>query len=277
MFMRLGANDFGPFTTAFLRVAIAASVMLPWMLALGLGAEFKRVAPRVLLIGVVNSAIPFACFSYAVLSISTGLAGILNAAAPLFGAAIAWAWLKDRPTGSRTVGMAVGFAGVAMLATGQASFKPGGSGWAVVACLVATLCYGVAASYTKRYLQGISPLVTATGTQLGASASLVLPGVYFWPEQMPGTQSWLAMAVLALVCTALAYWLYFRIMAAAGPAKALSVTFLIPVFALAYGALFLGESITPWMLLCGAVIVAGTAMATGLVRFRMKPRGHPGN
>ena len=99
--------------------------------------------------------IPFALLSWAVLSITTGLASILNATVPLFGALVAWAWLKDKPTGSRLLGLAIGFIGVALLAWGKASFKPGGTGWAVLACLLATLCYGIAASFTKRHREAL--------------------------------------------------------------------------------------------------------------------------
>lgn len=268
LFMRLGASEFGAIVTAFLRTAIAAAVMLPWLLWRGLGPQLRQAAPRLLLLGVVNSAIPFACFAYAVLHITTGLAGILNAAAPLFGAALGWLWLKDKPNVNRSVGLLLGFGGVVLLAMDRADFKPGGSGWAVVACLAATLCYGVAANYTKRYLQGVNPIVSATGTQLGASLALALPAALWWPAQMPGLQAWGAMLALALVCTAWAYALYFKIMAAAGPTRALAVTFVIPLFALFYGAVFLGEAVTAWMVGCGAVVIAGTAMAAGLVRFR---------
>ncbi len=270
LFMRLGALDFGPVVTAFLRVAIAAAIMLPIVAMRGLWPELRGKAPRILLVGVLNSAIPFACFSFAVLHITTGLASVLNAATPLFGALIAWLWLRDKPNASRAIGLAVGFIGVAMLSWGKAEFKAGGSGWAVVACLVATLCYGIAASYAKRFLQGINPMVTATGSQLGAALGLSVPAVIWWPATLPGAQAWAAMLALAVVCTAFAYLLYFRLIANAGPAKALAVTFLIPVFGVFYGAVFLAERITPWMLVCGVVIVVGTALATGLVRLVRK-------
>ena len=153
-----------------------------------------------------------------------------------------------------------------LLAWGKASFKPGGTGWAVLACLLATLCYGIAASFTKRYLTGVNPLATATGSQIGATLGLALPTLWLWPAQMPGPRAWGAIVALALLCTAIAYILYFRLIESAGPARALAVTFLVPVFALAYGAVALGEAITLWMVGCGLVIVLGTALATGLLR-----------
>ena len=229
------------------------------------GALRKHAVP-ILFIGMLNSGLPFVLFAYAVTSISTGLSAILNATVPLFGALIAWAWLKDRPGGSRIVGLVVGFAGVVLLAGDKASFKPGGTGWAVLACLLATLCYGYAANFTKKYLNGVHPLATATGSQIGATLGLALPSLWFWPAHNPGLHAWSALLVLGVVCTAVAYILYFRLIAKLGPARAVTVTFLVPVFAILYGTVFLGEALTSWMLLCGAVVVYGTALATGLLK-----------
>ena len=266
LFMRLGAAEFGAVATAFLRVAVASCLMLPVVWGMKLWPDFKAAFPRLLVVGTLNSAVPFVCFSYAVMHINTGLAAVLNAATPLFGAAVAWIWLKDKPNVSRNIGLVVGFVGVLMLAWGKASFKPGGTGWAVVACLFATLCYGVAASYAKRYLQAVPPMVTATGSQLGASMVLAVPAAYFWPQTLPGLHAWAALLALAVLCTALAYWLYFKLMAEAGPARTLSVTFLIPVFGVLYGSAFLGETISAWMVVCGVVIVVGAALASGVVK-----------
>jgi drug/metabolite transporter (DMT)-like permease len=221
----------------------------------------------VFLVGLTNSGIPFACFSYALLSITTGLSSILNATVPLFGAVIAWLWLRDRPNASRTLGLAIGFLGVALLAWDKASFKPdasgASSGWAVMACLLACLCYGISASFTKRYLTGIPPLVTATGSQIGATLGLALPALWLWPAKTPGLSAWLAVLAVGVVCTGVAYVLFFRLIANVGPAKALTVTFAVPVFAILYGGLFLGEALTPWMVGCGLVIVCGTAYPRG--------------
>lgn len=273
LFMRVGAVEFGPLPTAAVRVTIAALFLLPIVWMRGLLPELHKNWRRVFVIGMLNSGIPFACFSFALLSITTGLSAILNATVPMFGALVAWLWLKDKPTSSRVLGLVIGFAGVAMLAWDKATFKPDASGiapgWAVLACLLACVCYGISASYTKRYLGGLPPLVTAAGSQIGATLGLALPAVWLWPQQMPGTHAWLALLAVGVLCTGLAYILFFRLIENAGPPRALSVTFLVPVFAVLYGALFLGESVTPWMLLCAAVIVCGTALSTGLLKLRL--------
>jgi len=266
LFMRMGAAEFGVFATAGLRVAIAAAFLTPILWFSGHWGELQRKAGAILFIGLLNSGIPFALFSYAVLSITTGMTSILNATVPLFGAVIAWLWLKDRPTNSRILGLLIGFGGVILLAGEKASFKPGGTGWAVLACLLATVCYAFAASFTKRYLTGVHPLATATGSQIGASIGLALPTLWFWPAQMPGLKPWLALVALGVVCTGVAYILYFRLIERAGPARALAVTFVVPVFALTYGGLFLGEQLTLWMLVCGVIIICGTALSTGLLK-----------
>ena len=270
LFMHIAAVELGAIPTAGLRVGFAALFLVPILLWRKQWPALRRHYKPILFVGLLNSAIPFALLSWAVLSITTGLASILNATVPLFGALVAWLWLKDRPSPSRTLGLAIGFMGVALLAwrngNGMAAFKPGGSGWAVLACLGATLCYGIAASFAKRFLTGVPPLATATGSQIGATLGLALPTLWMWPATLPSLRAWGAIAGLAVLCTGIAYILYFRLIENAGPARALAVTFLLPVFALAYGVMVLGESITLWMLGCGVVIVLGTALSTGLLK-----------
>ena len=247
LFMRLGTLEFGPLPTAGVRVAIAALALLPVMLARGLWPQLRQHWKPVLFCGVINSAIPFALFSFALLSISTGLSSILNATVPLFGAAL--------------------------LTWGKASFTPNASGfspaWGVAACLLATISYAVSASYTRRYLTGLNPLMSATGSQIGAALGLAIPSLLLWPSQPPSATAWGALLALGVLCTAVAYVLYFRLIDRLGPARAITVTFTIPVFAVFYGVALLGETVTPWMLFCGAIVLCGTALATGVVKLRI--------
>jgi drug/metabolite transporter (DMT)-like permease len=253
-----------------MRVAIAALFLLPLLVAKGHWPVLRQHWRPVFAVGLLNSAIPFALYAFAVMHISTGLSAILNATVPLFGALVAWLWLRDRPSLSRTVGLAIGFGGVVLLVGGQASFKPNASGvapvWAVLACLLATTCYAFSASFTKKHLPSMPPLVAATGSQIGATLALALPALWFRPDHMPSIPAWGALLALGVVCTGIAYVVYFRLIERAGPARALTVTFLIPVFAIVYGVLLLGEQITPWMLGCGAVVLLGTALSSGLVK-----------
>ena len=270
LFMRMGAVEFGALATAGARVAIATLFLLPILILKGQLGSLRTHWKLTFVVGITNSAIPFACIAFALLSISTGLSSILNATVPLFGAVIAWLWLKDRPHGLRILGLLIGFLGVAMLAWDKASFKPDANGlstgWAVLSSLTACLCYGISASFTKRYLVGIPSLVLATGSQMGAALGLAPLAWWYWPTQAVSNTAWLAVLALGVVCTGIAYVLYFRLIARAGPARALSVTFAVPVFAVLYGVVLLGEVVTPWMVVCGLVIVLGTALSAGLLQ-----------
>ena len=130
----------------------------------------------------------------------------------------------------------------------------------------------MSASFARRHLTGLPPLATAAGSQLGAALGLALPTLWLWPAQMPGVRAWAAILAIAVLCTGIAYILYFRLIEHAGPSRALAVTFITPVFAVLYGTLFLGESITPWMVGCALVIVCGTLLSTGLIRTRRPAR-----
>ena len=265
LFMRLGAGEFGPVALSAVRVAGAALVLLPLLLWRGQWGEVRRHWRAIFLVGLTNSALPFLFFSYAALGISAGLSSIFNASTPLWGALIGWWWLRDRPSGPRALGLAIGFAGVIGLAWEKASFHPGGSGWAVVACLGAAMLYGLSANYTKKRLQGVAPMAVAAGSQLSAALALAVPALLWWPAAMPSGRAWLMVALLALLCTGLAYLMYFRLIAHVGAANAIAVTFLIPAFAVLWGWLFLGEPLTAAMAIGCAVILLGTALATGVI------------
>ncbi len=270
LFMHVAAMELGALPTAAIRVAIASLFLLPLMLAKGNGELLRQHWKPVLFVGVLNSGVPFALYAFAVMHITTGLSSILNATVPLFGAVVAWVWLGDKPSLSRTVGLAIGFGGVVLLAGGQASFKPNDSGiapaWALLACLVATTCYAFAASFTKKHIPSLPPLVTATGSQIGATLALALPALWFGPDEWPSASAWWSLIVVGVLCTGVAYILYFKLIENAGPARALTVTFLVPVFAIAYGVVFLNENVTSWMLLSGAVILLGTSLSSSLIK-----------
>ena len=270
LFMRLGAAQFGAIPLAGLRVAGASLVLLPLLLMRHEWGAARAHWKPLLVVGFTNSAFPFACYSYAALSLNAGLSSIFNAASPLFAAVIAWWWLKDRLTGSRVLGLVIGFVGVFGLAYGKAGMPTAGAGstsTAVIACIVATVSYGFSANFTKRYLTGVPPMAVAAGSQFAATVLLALPCALLWPAVTPAPSAWWSLTALAVVSTGLAYVIYFRLIANVGPSNAITVTFLVPAFAVAWGALFLGEAITLQMTIGCAVILAGTALATGLVRW----------
>ena len=267
LFMRMGAAEFGPVALAAVRVTGAALFLMPLLCLRGQVGDLRRHWRAIFVVGITNSALPFLCFSYAALSMTAGLAAIFNAASPLFGAVIAWLWLNDRLTPARVLGLAIGFSGVLWLAWDKASFKPGGSGWATLACVVATLLYGASVSLTKKYLSGVAPMAVAGGSQLSAAVALAIPAALWWPAAAPSGTAWLTAATLAVLCTGVAYVMYFRLIAHVGPANAIAVTFLVPAFAVLWGWVFLAEALTASMLFGCTVILLGTGLATGLSRW----------
>ena len=262
LFTRIAAPAFGPLAIADIRTAIAALVLLSLLIWRGGVSELAPNAFRFLLLGAFNSAIPFTLFAYAALSITAGLASILNATVPLFGALVAWLWLRERLTWLQWLGLVIGFAGVLWLSAASASFKPGGHGWAIVAGLLASVSYAISGSVVKRYFAHVRPLAVATGSQVAASAILLPITLFYLPPVAPSALDWLALIALGVFCTGLAYALYFRLIARVGPTKTMAVTFLIPAFAIVWGVLFLDEHVTSVMLSGCAVILIGTALAT---------------
>jgi drug/metabolite transporter (DMT)-like permease len=276
LFMRIAVPEFGPLALTALRVGGATLCLLPLVLWHGHMSALRTHWKAIAVVGLFNSALPFVLFGIAALAISAGLSSIFNATAPLWGALVAWLWLKDKLSASRLLGLFIGFVGVVFLAWDKASFKPGehgvSAGLAIGACLLAALSYGFAANYTKQRLAGVPPLAVAAGSQAAATGVLVLPALWLAPQVMPGAASWGSVIVLALLCTAVAYLLYFRLIAHLGAPRAITVTYLIPVFAVLWGALFLREEITLSMALGCAVILVGTALASGLVTLPLRRR-----
>ncbi len=265
LFMRYAVPDFGVVPLIWLRVALASVCLLPLLLLKRQFGALRQQAGALTVMSLFNSGLPFLLIAWATLSITAGLASIMNAMTPVFTALIGALWLGDRLDGRRGLGLLLGLAGVALLAADKADFRPGGSGWAIVAMLLATVCYGFAANHTRRYLQGVPALVNATGTQLVSALVLLPPALWSWPERMPGLGPWLATLVLGVACSALAYLLFFRLIARVGASRAVTVTFLVPVFGTLWGALFLGEPVTASMLAGGAVVLLGTGLATGVI------------
>lgn len=270
LFMRVAVPEFGPIALIAVRVAVAA-VFLGGLLAIrGQLAALRSNVKHMLIVGALNSALPFTLYAYATLSVTAGFAAVLNATAPLFGALVAYFWLREALPLSRIIGLLVGFCGVLILVWSKISFKDGGSGWAVVAGLVAALSYGIVIHYTKRYMAKAEPLVVACGSQITATILLLPLAIWKWPAVLPGTSSWLSVIALGMLCTGIAYILYFRLLNAVGASKTIAVTYLIPAFGILWGSLFLHEQLTTNMLTGGAVIMLGTALTTGILKWKMK-------
>lgn len=274
LFMRMGAADFGPLALVFLRVAGAAALLVPMLLWRGEGPALRTHWRAIAAVGVVNSVLPFLLFAVAALALTAALMSVFNATASIWGALVAWLWLGERLTLSRVLGLLIGVLGVVGLAWGKADLKPGAAGISpalgIAACVLATVFYGIGASLSRKYLVGVPPMAVAAGSQLTAAVVLLLPALWAWPAQTPSPTAWLNAGALALLCTGLAYVLFFRLIANAGTSNAMSVTFLIPGYAMLWGWLALGEQPTGAMLLGCGVILLGTALATGLLKLPLR-------
>ncbi|HEV3240627.1 MAG TPA: DMT family transporter [Casimicrobiaceae bacterium] len=260
-FMRVAAPAMGPVWLAFSRVALAFIALLALALARRAVPPFLAHWRDYVVIGTVNSALPFALFCFAEQYIEASTAAILNATSPFFATAVAALWLKEALSLRKLGAMALGLAGVVLLVGWSEQALSGMRLPATLACLGAALCYGVASVYAKRRMATVPSSAVALYSQLTAAAVLA-PGLLFAP--VPGPLTPLVVGntlALALASTALAYLLYFRLIATIGPARALTVTFLIPVFGVLWGVLFLDEAVTVNTLSGCALILAGTAVA----------------
>jgi drug/metabolite transporter (DMT)-like permease len=269
LFMRHAAPAFGPIALVQVRVAIAAAILAVLLLFRSDRAALRTHAASFGFVGVMNSAVPFVLFTYSTLYVTGGFAAILNATTPMWAALVGWIWLRDRIRTLQWIGLAIGALGVAALLWGRLDFRPGSGGWqitlAIGAALLGSLAYGVSATFTKKRLSDIPALVVATGSQIAAAIVLLPFALAAWPERSPGAAAWGSAIALAVACTALAYLLYFRLIARVGAVRASAVTFLIPMFATAWGNVFLDEAVTLQMIAGGCVILIGTALALGLI------------
>lgn len=265
LFMRIAVPEFGPVVLAELRVAIASLFLLPIIMLRADVGELKTHWKKLATVGTLNSAIPFILLPFSTLYLTGGFAAILNATSPLWAALIGWIWLSASLNVSRIGGLIIGFAGVIVLVWNKASFDLGGVSLAILAAIVASVFYGIGANYTKKSLQGINSLAIATGSQLGAAVVLLPAAIVLWPAGPISTRAWAAIITMGILSTGFAYILYFRLIANVGPASAITVTYLVPGFAVFWGAVVLGEELTTTMVTGCAIILTGTGLATGLL------------
>ncbi len=260
-FIRVAVPAVGPLWLAECRVFFAFVMLLALALARGGVPAWRERWRDFLVIGIVNSALPFALFCFAGQYVAASTAAILNATSPFFGALAAAIWLKDPLPATKIAGMSLGLVGVVLLVGWRPEPLTGLALVAVFACLAASLCYGLASVYAKARMTGVPSFSTALYSQFAAAAVLA-PALPFAPMRGPITATVAASVVaLAVGSTAIAYLLYFKLIANIGPARALSVTFLIPLFGVLWGYLFLGEPLTINMLMGGSMILGGTWLA----------------
>jgi drug/metabolite transporter (DMT)-like permease len=275
LFMRISAPVLGPALLIEYRVLFAALFLALVGVLLKKKLQLRAHWKHYLILGFFNSALPFLLFAFAARSLTASVLSVLNATAPMWGALLGAAWSRQR-IGMRTaLGLAFGTAGVALLVGFDSVAARPGAGIAIAAALVAAFSYGVASLYAKS-AKSVEPFANAHGS-MWASALLVLPALPFFPASGQPTIGIMgAVLALGVLCSGIAYLLYFRLIADVGTTSALTVTFLNPVFGILWGALFLGE-VVGWYTVAGsAIVLVGTALVTGFVpRFGL-PRAAAG-
>jgi drug/metabolite transporter (DMT)-like permease len=261
LFMRVAVPEFGPIALIGLRVVLGMLVLVGLLAARGEMGQLRGHGLRWVLLGALNTAVPFTLYAWATTPLGAGLPAVLNSTVPLFSALIGGLVLGELLSRQRWLGLFLGFAGVIVLVYPKLNFSGGREqALGVAAGLAAALLYALAAHYTKRRFNAVPPLVVATGNMLGATL-VILPLVPFaWPERLPSAPALGAAVALGVVCTALAYILYFRLIPRIGTTRAISVTYLIPVFGLLWGRIFLDEALGLRTLIGSAIVLLGTAL-----------------
>jgi len=264
LFMRIATPVLGPIWLMELRVILAALALLPLLIHQNQLKELPRYTWPLLMVGVFNSAIPFSLLAFMTLHTSAGFAAIVNATTPLFGVIVGFFWLQEALTWHRSVGFVLGFVGVAVL-MGWPGITPTPMFYlGIGAGLLASLLYAMIATYSRKALGQAPVLVVVTGSQLGAALVMVPLLPLTVPTVPPTAAALLAMGALAIFSTAIAHLLYFRLINTIGPTQSLTVSYLVPLFAMLWSAIALHEPITPAMVSGCGLILLGTAIANGL-------------
>lgn len=266
--MRISVSDFGPVPLIAFRMTLAGLALAPIFLKKEARAAYQSHWWQLLVSGVIGSAVSFILLSYATLTLSAGFTSLLNSSVPIFSAIIAAIWLKERLTSLQLIGIALGIFGILILVWNKMDFQKSGIGWPVLACIAACFCYGFGAAWMKRHLQNIKPLVASSGSLLGAGIVLIPFALTRLPTSLPSDLSWLSAIALSLICTALAFVFFFKLIQRTGATVASSVTFLIPFFGIFWGWLFLDEAVTGQMIAGLIVSLSGMALITRVIGTR---------
>lgn len=262
MFMRVAVPEFGAFSLAAARVAVACAIMLMIVAALRLPLDFRARWKTYLAIGAVNTTIPFIAYSFAAQHIPAGYSAIANSTTPVWSALIAWLWFKEPLGLSKWFGIVCAFAGVVVLVGLQPVALTPIVLAGIVAAVAAACVYATASFLIKRYFTGDSGFAGATGMVWGATMWLLLPGFFFAPDVIPSAKAWGAILALAMFCTAAGYGLFFHLIKTIGPQRASSVAFLFPAFAAFWGWLILSEPITFNMVAGMVIVLIGTSLVS---------------
>ncbi|HYF79819.1 MAG TPA: DMT family transporter [Symbiobacteriaceae bacterium] len=268
LFMRIAAPSLGPIVLIWLRVGLAGLALLGYGAVVGRLARPGRLWKEYLVIGAINSALPFCLIAFSSVTLPASMTAPLNATTPLFGAVIAAVWIGETLTVRKVLGLLMGVVGVAVLMGLGPIPWSGDTMLAAGASLLAAVSYGVGAVYTKARVQGGDARVLSTYSQLFA-ALLLTPLVPFaWPQATPSGEVVISVVALAILCTSVGYLLYFYLIMTAGPTRATMVTYLSPAFGMLWGTLLLNERLGVASFVGFGLILASVGLVTGAGRLR---------
>lgn len=262
LFMRMTVPHFGPVPLAATRSVIATLTLMPLLLFSGHFAALRRHWMHILIIGLISTALPATGLAISTQYTSAGFASILNALTPIFSALVAWLWLKEYLSPAMVIGILLGFGGVMVMVFDRDTISSNFLLLPVLAGLIATFLYGLTGNYSRRFTPEVPTLAIVAGCQLFSALFLLPVAAFLWPEAPIPASSWLYAVLLGVFCTGVAFILYFHLMATVGVARTVVATYLVPMFAMLWGKLFLAETVTPKMLVGAACIMAGIALTT---------------
>ena len=264
LFIRVAVPALGPFVLMELRVGLAAAALTLYAVAVSGLPKLRTHWKEFLILGGLNGALPFTLIAASEINLTASLAAILNSTTALFAAVVAAAWIGEALTTRKVVGVVSGIVGVAVLV----GWTPIALNWIVLlsvgASLTAALSYALGGVYAKRTFVDAPLLALAIGQQTGAAMLLLPPAVVNLPAKVPSPAVAFSVVALSLLSTAVAYLLYFYLLANVGPTKTLTVTFLVPVSGLLFGVLFLGEPVGIGTLIGLGTILSSVALVTGI-------------
>ncbi|MBB3185323.1 drug/metabolite transporter (DMT)-like permease [Halomonas fontilapidosi] len=270
IFMRVASPEFGPVSLVLVRMGVGAALLVPLLLSVRYLTLVRENAGRLFLLGLINHVLPFSLLALATTRLEAGFTSLINATTPIFTALLGALFFATPIQRQQYLGLAMALFGVYVLSADRLDFALGGDGWFILAVLGATFCYGVAGNYSKTYLAHLPVRVLAAGSTAMSALILLVPGLMLWPEAPISGLAWANALALAVLSTTVAFLLYFGLIASAGATATSTVTFLVPVSALIWGYLLLGESLSLQIIAGMAITLTGTAIATRMIGQRRR-------
>lgn len=270
IFMRVAAPEFGVVPLVLVRMGIGALLLMPLLISLHYLRMIWQHKGQLLLLGVVSHVLPFSLLALATTRLEAGFTSLINATTPIFTALLGALFFATAIQRQQYLGLALALLGVYVLSADRLDFALGGDGWFILAALGATFCYGIAGNYSKTRLGHLPTRVLAAGSSSMSALVLMIPGILLWSSDPISPLAWGNALALAALSTTLAFLLYFGLLASAGATATSTVTFLVPVSALMWGYLLLGETLNLQIIVGMVITLIGTAIATKLLRLRRR-------